>query len=115
MNGITILIWITIAIIGIIAIILVKLHYKGEELETEDGSILPDTNSLSNLLSQGKEKIISSTNDNSLSSKSTQTNTKSLYGNRPHKSPEYDVYIVPEVEDENKVTYSYKSEKSYQY
>ena len=110
MNGITILIWITIAIIGIIAIILVKLHYKGEELETEDGSILPDTNSLSNLLSQGKEKIISSTNDNSLSSKSTQTNTKSLYGNRPHKSPEYDVYIVPEVEDDNKVTYSYKSE-----
>ena len=111
MNGITILIWITIAIIGIIAIILVKLHYKGEELETEDGSILPDTNSLSSLLSQGKEKIIASTNDNSLSSKSTQqTNTKSLYGNRPHKSPEYDVYIVPEVEDENKVTYSYKSE-----
>ena len=111
MNGITILIWITIAIIGIIAIILVKLHYSGEELETEQGSILPDTKSLSGIWSQGKEKISNSSINNGLSSKSTQTNTKSLYGNRPKASIEYDdAYIVPEVEDENKVTYSYKSE-----
>ena len=41
MNGITILIWITIAILGIIAVILVKLHYKGDELETEEGFKLP--------------------------------------------------------------------------
>ena len=60
MNGITILIWITIAIIGIIAIILVRLHYKGEELETEQGSILSDIQNLSGILAQGKEKISSS-------------------------------------------------------
>ena len=111
MNGITILIWITIAIIGIISIILVKLHYQGNELETEQGSILPDTKKISGIISQGKEKISSDSINNSLSSKSTpKTNTKSLYGNRPRTSPDDDSYIVPEVEDENKVTYSYKSE-----
>lgn len=111
MNGITILIWITIAIIGVIAIILVRLHYNGDELETEQGSILPDTKSISGIWSQGKEKISNSSINNGLSSKSTQRNTKSLYGNRPNASKNYnDAYIVPEIEDNNEVTYSYKSE-----
>ena len=110
MNGITILIWITIAILGIISIIIVKLHYQGEELETEQGSILPDTKSISGIISQGKDKISLGNISNGSSAKSTQTNTKSLYGNRPEASHEYEGYIVPEVEDENKVTYSYQSE-----
>ena len=110
MNIITILLWITIAIIGIIAIILVKLHYKGDELEAEEGSILPNTSSLSGIISQGKEKLSASSNNDRLSSRSTQTNTKSLYGNRPRTaSMDNDVYIVPEVEDNN-VTYQYESE-----
>ena len=92
MNGITILIWITIAILGIIAIILVKLQYGGEELEND----------------QGKEKIASTTKNNSLSHKTTQ-NTKSLYGNRPRTAPDYDVYIVPE-EYENMKRFEYESE-----
>lgn len=41
MNGITILIWITIAIVGVISCILVKLHYKGDELEHDEKSIIP--------------------------------------------------------------------------
>ena len=111
MNVITILLWITIAIIGAIAIILVKLHYKGDELEAEEGSILPNTGSLSGIIAQGKEKLSSGSNDNGLSSRSTQTNTKSLYGNRPRTaSTGSDAYIVPEVEEDNNVTYQYESE-----
>ncbi|MBR3112692.1 MAG: hypothetical protein IKH29_03140 [Methanobrevibacter sp.] len=111
MNVITILLWITIAIIGAIAIILVKLHYKGDELEAEEGSILPNTGSLSGIIAQGKEKLSSGSNDNRLSSRSTQTNTKSLYGNRPRTaSIGSDAYIVPEVEENNNVTYQYESE-----
>lgn len=110
MNGITILIWITIAIIGVIACILVKLHYKGNELEHDEGSIIPSTDSLNGILSQGKEKINSKNISNSLSSKTTQNsqNTKSLYGNQQHTPKDYDVYIVPEVN--NNKTYEYKSE-----
>ena len=95
MNGITILIWITIAIIGIIAIILVKLHYGGEELEHDENSIIPNRESITGMLSQGKERINSAAKHNSSSQKTTQ-NTKSLYGNQTKRSPDYDVYIVPE-------------------
>ena len=63
MNIITILIWITIAIIAAIAIIVVKLHYKGDQLETEEGSILPDTESINNAINIGKEKLNSQTNN----------------------------------------------------
>ncbi len=108
MNGITILIWITIAIIGIIAILLVRLHYQGNELENEEGSILPSSEAINGLISQGKERINSSTKNHSLSQKTTQ-NTKSLYGNRPQRAPDYDVYIVPE-EYENMKRYEYESE-----
>ena len=112
MNGITILIWITIAIIGVIACILVKLHYKGNELEHEEGSIIPSKDNLNGILSQGKEKINSKNITNSLSQKSTRNsqNTKSLYGNQQHAPKDYDVYIVPEVNNNNVKTYEYESE-----
>ena len=110
MNGITILIWLTIAIIGIIAIILVRLHYGDEELDNDEGSILPNRDSLNGILSQGKEKISSGAIQNKLSHNTTQNaNTKSLYGNRPKAAPDYDVYIVPE-EYENMKRYEYESE-----
>ena len=76
MNGITILIWITIAIIGIIAIILVRLHYGGDELENDEGSIIPSSETISGLISQGKEKINSTARNNSSSQKTTQTNSE---------------------------------------
>ena len=46
MNGITILIWITIAIVGVISCILVKLHYKGDELEHDEKYIISNDYSL---------------------------------------------------------------------
>ncbi len=71
MNGITILIWITLALIALIAIIAVKLHYKGDELENDEGSILPDSNSISNLFDSGKSIL---SNSNSNEDHSTQLN-----------------------------------------
>ena len=53
MNFITILIWITIAIIAAIAIISVRLHYRGNELEHEEGPILPKE-SINKVLNIGK-------------------------------------------------------------
>lgn len=106
MNEITILIWITIAIICVIACILVKLHYKSDELEHDEGSIIPSAKSINEKASQKKEKIDSSTFSNSLSSKSTQ-NTKSLYGSQQRTPENYGGYIVPEVN--NNPTYEYES------
>ena len=104
MNGITILIWMTIAIIGIIAIILVKLHYGGDELENDEKSIIPNGRTINEILSQRKEKLSSGIKNNN----SSQTQNKSLYGNRPKAAPDYDVYIVPE-EHENMQRYEYES------
>ena len=69
MNGITILIWITIAIVGVISCILVKLHYKGDELEHDEKSIIPSADSLNEVISQRKEKFNTKSLADSLSSK----------------------------------------------
>ena len=62
MNFITILIWITIAIISAIAIISVRLHYRGNELEHEEGPILPKE-SINKVLNIGKGNNNSQIND----------------------------------------------------
>ncbi len=59
MNGLTILLWITIFIIGVIAIIAVKLHYKGSELEKDETSILP-TDKIDDIISYGQNKVFNS-------------------------------------------------------
>ncbi|WP_458456978.1 ATPase [Methanobrevibacter sp.] len=106
MNGITILIWITIAIIGIIAIILVKMHYGNEELESGEKSKIPGAKSLSGILESRKEKVNSQTR---FSNSSSQQN-KSLYGNRTSVSSDYDTYIVPEVNENSAKNIEYESE-----
>ena len=40
MNETTILVWINIAIVGIIAIIIVKLYFRKDELEKDDSPLL---------------------------------------------------------------------------
>ena len=119
MNDITIILWITIALIAIIAIIIVKLHYKGDELEQDEGSILPSTESINNALNAGKNTINSfggnknenpSRERNSLSPSTSQQNTNSLFRKTEETSPEYDVYIVPEVENNNLKNFEYESQ-----
>ena len=115
MNLITILIWITIVIIGAIGIIAVKLHYKGDKLETEEGSILPSTESINEAINIGKEKINSNNTSSksnvprSLSPQSPQKESHNFLF-RKHSETSDDTYIVPEVENNNLNNYEYKSE-----
>ena len=118
MNDITIILWITIFIIAVIAIILVKLHYRGEELENDEGSILPSSESISNALNAGKQTINSIGNNDkkpsneprSLSPQNSQQNTHNLFRRTEETSPKSDVYIIPEVEIDAINNIEYESE-----
>ena len=118
MNDITIILWITIFIIAVIAIILVKLHYRGEELENDEGSILPSSESISNALNVGKQTINSIGNNDkkpsneprSLSPQNSQQNTHNLFRRTEETSPKSDVYIIPEVEIDAINNIEYESE-----
>ncbi len=114
MNLVTILIWITIAIIGIIAVIGVKLHYKGDELEHEEGSILPSTDKINDALSIGSSKINNKSKENVPHSLSPNTSKRESSHNLFSKSTETksgnDSYIVPEVKENDLNNFEYKSE-----
>ena len=73
MNGITIFVWIAIAIIGIISIIAVKMHFKGNELGTDELSILNENKSINKVINAG-QNLLSRNSDNSKSNHSTQLN-----------------------------------------
>lgn len=116
MNLITILIWITIAVIGAISIIGIRLHYRGKELEQEEGSILPSTESIDKVLAIGKERI-------NMKNNTPQRNTpRSLTPNIPNnehnrnlfrnntQTTRNDDYIVPEVANSDFSKYEYKSQ-----
>ena len=110
MNGITILIWITIALIAAIAIIAVKLHYKGDELEHQEGSILPGTESLNGILSVGKNRNnTNNTQTNTRRSLSPQTTSRNLFRKETNTSKD-DAYIVPEVKSNNIKNFEYESQ-----
>ena len=105
MNGLTMLLWITILIIGVIAIIAVKLHYKGQELEKDEESILP-TDTISGLMSFGQEKS-SNSNPKSLSPQS--------YNNYDYPIEEvveekYDIYEAPKAENYSHDNFEYESQ-----
>ena len=117
MNLITILIWITIAIIAAIAIIVVKLHYKGDELEHEEGSILPSTESISNTLNFGKNITTNTKKDSSINAPRSLSPTvpqhepdHSLFRRNETKSEDA-TYIVPETKNvDNVPKYEYESQ-----
>ena len=110
MNIITILLWITIVIIAAIAIIVVKLHYRGKELEHEEGSILPDTKSINEMLSIGSDKLNNKNpSNNTHRSLSPQNNQHNLFRNNRTKKRD-DTYIVHEVEDNNLKTFEYDNQ-----
>ncbi|MBQ7928220.1 MAG: hypothetical protein IJ287_05705 [Methanobrevibacter sp.] len=117
MNGLTILLWITIFIIGIIAVIAVKLHYKGAELEKDENSILP-TDAIDGLVSQGQGKF-SNINSNPQSYSTPSYNTydypieevvKENYDIYEAPEAEYDSYDNIEYESQNQVLINYKNE-----
>ena len=116
MSIITILIWITIAIIAAIAIIVVKLHYRGDQLEHEEGSILPDGKSINESLSIGKNKDNAQKNNSSknsprsLSPRSPKEHNRNLFSRSTETKSNDDTYIVPEVETNNVKSYEYESQ-----
>ena len=110
MNVITILIWITIAIIAIIAIIAVKLHYRGAELENDEGSILPDTGAINEILSSSKQNNDPYPNNRrSLSPRKPEDN-KAIFSRSTNPTPKNDGYIVPQKVEENQLkNYEYQT------
>lgn len=117
MNGLTILLWVTIFILGAIAIIAVKLHYRGTELEKDENSIIP-TDAIDGLISFGQEKISNSNNNpKSLSPQSYNTYD---YPIEEVVEEKYDIYEAPkaennsydnaEYESQNQVLINYKNE-----
>ncbi len=104
MNGITILIWVTIAIIAIIAIILVKLHYRGKELENDEGSILEDAGSFTKVFSSGKSMLSKDNDDNSNNpTKLNQSQPKNLKSENSSTSNVY--YEEPAIYEVDNTTY----------
>ena len=116
MSIITILIWITIAIIAAIAIIVVKLHYRGDELEHEEGSILPSGKGINDILSIGKNNNHAKENNSSknaprsLSPNTPKENHRNLFSKSTETKSNDDSYIVPEVETDNVTSYEYESQ-----
>lgn len=117
MNGLTILLWVTIFILGAIAIIAVKLHYRGTELEKDENSIIP-TDAIDGLISFGQEKISNSNNNpKRLSPQSYNTYD---YPIEEVVEEKYDIYEAPkaennsydnaEYESQNQVLINYKNE-----
>lgn len=62
MNVITIVIWIIIAIIGIVSSVLVRKHFSDDKLETTKNKEISDSGILNGLISSGKDKIKPSNN-----------------------------------------------------
>jgi hypothetical protein len=95
MNDLTILLWITIFIIGVIAIISVKLHYKGDELEKDNTSILP-TDKIGDIISYGQNKLFD-TNEPTEKQFTQQNPENNVY---PIEETFQDDYIEPPIEVE---------------
>ena len=96
MNGITILVWVTIALIGIIAIVAVKLRFNHKELENDEGSILDDADVLKGIIPIRDNDL--NDNNSKSSSLSPQTTPKShkFFENEKKTPPKDDAYIAPE-------------------
>ena len=116
MNETTILIWINIIIVAIIAILIVKIYYKRNEDKNNDVSILSGESNLMESLSNAKSKILGSTSNLSKNDTPSSNSIHNSYNDpaslrKMGSAPEdYDVYIVPDTAENNtQVTYEYES------
>ena len=117
MNITTIVLWITIALIGAIAIILVKLHYQSDKLKNEEESILPTTESINKALNMGNNKFNEITNNSSpqntypnLSPKNSETHNQTLFRQHVNVKNKNDDYIARDVENKTIPNYEYASQ-----
>ncbi len=96
------LLWITILIIGIIAIIAVKLHYKGAELEKDERSII-SKDTIGGILSRDENK-------ESDTPQTHFTQPTDTYPVEEFSQDNFDGYIEPIVENNNYKNIEYKSQ-----
>ena len=116
MNETTILVWANIAIIGVIAIIIVKLYFRKDELEKDETPLI-QKDSVNGLIQTGKDKLKNS--QNTLSKTTSPNSSVSTYfsKNQPKNTSlrkkgqipqdNFNSYVVPET---NKETFSNKKE-----
>ena len=102
MNESTILLWVTIFIIGVIAIIAVKLHYKGDELENDESPIL-SKDTIGEIISYGQDNEPKTPQNNHIP-------TNDIYPIEEVSQDNFDIYIEPEVENNNYKNIDYKSQ-----
>ena len=111
MNETTILVWVNIAIIGIIAIIIVKLYFRKDELEKDETPLIPK-DGINGLIQTGKDKIKNS--QSTLSKTTPSKSSVSTYFSKQNQPkgaslrkegqiPEdnFNNYIVPKTNEPN--------------
>lgn len=113
MDETTILIWITIAIIGIIACIIVKLYYKDEESNLEDEQSLFNKETIHSAFSSGTQILSSKKSD--FEDEYDETQTRSLRKTGQEPVDNFNSYVSPQKEEEdiysfNKVNFNYDNE-----
>ena len=104
MNGTTILLWVTIFIIGLISIIAVKLHYKGAELEKDNRPII-SKDTISGILSRNQNKL--STNETPQIQYAQPNHETEVY---PIKEEIPNIQIEEPVDNNNYKNIEYKSQ-----
>ena len=112
MNGTTVLIWVNIAIVAIIAIILVKWHYSKKELETSEPVEVSDSSGIKDFLSATKERITESSPNEIISPSSffnrSNNNAPASLRKEGAQANDY-AFIVPEVGANNSNNIEYES------
>ena len=114
MNVITIVIWIAIVIVAIVAIIFVKKHYNSEELENDDDVLFSDSKSINKAMKKENNKSELENNKskenptNSLSKKTDENHN--LFRKSEENSPKNDNYIAPEVKKNKLNNFEYESQ-----
>ena len=111
MNETTILVWVNIAIFGIIAIIIVKLYFRKDELEKDETPLIPK-DGINGLIQTGKDKIKNS--QSTLSKTTPSKSSVSTYFSKQNQPkgaslrkegqiPEdnFNNYIVPKTNEPN--------------
>ena len=98
MNGMTIFIWIAIAIIGIISIVAVKMHYKGNELGTDELSILNDNKTINKMINAGQNLLSKNSGNSNQSTQLNKYNVNDIGNDRISFKDTPAEPIIPNVE-----------------
>ncbi len=98
MNGTTIILWVAILIIGVVASIAVKSHFKGDKLES---------NEKPKISNESDGGLFSSIRKNEPDNNSKPTPNKV---NQNYSEPDYEIYPAPEVETNSYQNIEYESQ-----